>query len=78
MSGYFTLSTSEEDETPLPRLELHLAHQKDTVIRPGDIVSGFVQLSTPVSINPKFVEVAFWGQTPNMDSKSRPCQFRPP
>jgi hypothetical protein len=63
LPGYFTLSRSEETPATHPNLELHLAHAKDIAIKPGDIVSGFVHLLTPVPINPKFVEVAFWGQS---------------
>jgi hypothetical protein len=61
--GFLSSSKSEPSSVPHPSLELHLEHLKDTVIKPGDTVSGHVQLSTTTTINPIAVEVAFWGQS---------------
>ncbi|KAF2496215.1 hypothetical protein BU16DRAFT_460524, partial [Lophium mytilinum] len=61
--GLFSSSKSDQPQTPLPSLELRLAHSKDTVIKPGNTITGEVTLSTTVPITPQSIEVAFWGQS---------------
>ncbi|KAF2804837.1 uncharacterized protein BDZ99DRAFT_467087 [Mytilinidion resinicola] len=61
--GLFSSSKSDQPQTPLPSLELRLAHSKDTVIKPGNTITGELTLSTTVPITPQSIEVAFWGQS---------------
>jgi hypothetical protein len=59
--GFFT--SSKEPKPSLPSLALHLTSKQETVFRPNDIISGRIELVTPLPITPQAIEVTFWGES---------------
>lgn len=59
--GFF--KSNKEPQPPLPSLSLHLTSKQDTVFKPNDTVSGYIEIATPLLITPQAIEVTLWGES---------------
>jgi hypothetical protein len=59
--GFF--KSNKEPQPPLPSLSLYLTSKQDTIFKPNDIVSGHIELATPIPITPQAIEISLWGES---------------
>jgi hypothetical protein len=59
--GFFR--SNKEPRPSLPSISPYLTSTQDTVFKPNDTVSGYIELATPFPITPQAIEISLWGES---------------